>query len=598
MPKFTITNLFAKVKVQKQLWIIFFIAILIPAILIGNYLIFNSRSLLLEHYQSQCRSDNLRIKSILLDLTSSIYYKAEDLSSDEELSSLLMTQYSSPDEALQTLNQYKNFETLLSQDAAIQKIAVYTWNSTIPDSKYIHPITSNIRQENWLQKSISTAAPFWMERQHTDRWGNTEVSLCLYSRIFLPKIRSYAILSITVSSNHIKNRIENSSLHTVLWLNKESFFYSSTKSDQDASLTAACTPGPTAFYLGRIQIKQRPAIGCISALSTAYSEDLFYIASLDYDGYPYIRKITCIYIGILFFILLLVSLLIFYYSRYFSHRIITLRESMHKASQGNYQIIDEFQGEDEISDAFSDLNIMIQNILHKEASVYQAQIRAQELINQRQQMEFKMLSSQINPHFLYNTLETIRMRSLKAGNREVANAVKLLGKSMRYVLGNTTTDYTSLTKELDYIQTYLAIQKLRFHDRVNYSLHIPDTMDTDDYQIMPLLLQPIVENCILHGLEEVEEDGWIIIHIEEQNQNLYIKIFDNGCGMTKEELESMKETMYHHQKDSSRSIGLSNIFQRIQLCYGQEYGLQVRSKKQAGTLFIMIIPAQKYRRET
>lgn len=100
-------------------------------------------------------------------------------------------------------------------------------------------------------------------------------------------------------------------------------------------------------------------------------------------------------------------------------------------------------------------------------------------------MEFKMLSSQINPHFLYNTLETIRMRSIKAGNREVANGVKLLGKSMRYVLDNTATASTTLDKELDYIETYLAIQKLRFHDKINYSLKYPLDMDLSTYHILP-----------------------------------------------------------------------------------------------------------------
>ena len=209
-------------------------------------------------------------------------------------------------------------------------------------------------------------------------------------------------------------------------------------------------------------------------------------------------------------ILAATSLFIFLFSSYFSKRIITLRETMHNASLGNYDIADTFPGEDEISQVFADLNVMVQDILRKEAEAYEARIRTQELVNRQQKMEFKMLTSQINPHFLYNTLETIRMRSLKAGNREVAEAVKLLGKSMRYVLENTSTSFTTLEKELDYIKTYLAIQRLRFHDRVNYSVRIPPQMDVSGYQILPLLLQPIVENAILHGLEEVEQGGHII----------------------------------------------------------------------------------------
>ena len=216
---------------------------------------------------------------------------------------------------------------------------------------------------------------------------------------------------------------------------------------------------------------------------------------------------------------------------------------MHNASLGNYHIIDEYSGEDEISDAFADLNVMIQDILHKEASIYEAQIRAQILENQQQRMEFKMLTSQINPHFLYNTLETIRMRSLKAGCTEVATAIKLLGKSMRYVLQNTATSFTTLDKELDYISTYLAIQKLRFHDRVNYTLKIRTPIELDEYKIFPLLLQPVVENAILHGLEDVEENGKILIHIQTRKDKLHIIIFDNGSGMTREQAEVMRQNI-------------------------------------------------------
>lgn len=203
-----------------------------------------------------------------------------------------------------------------------------------------------------------------------------------------------------------------------------------------------------------------------------------------------------------------------------------------------------------------------------------------------------MLSSQINPHFLYNTLETIRMRSIKAGCLEVANAIKLLGKSMRYVLQNTATSFTTLQKELDYIQTYLAIQKLRFHDRVNYSLKIRTPMDLEEYSIFPLLLQPVVENAVLHGLEEVEENGRIIIHILTQENNLHIVIFDNGRGMTLEEIDHMQQNMRNHPEDSSKSIGLFNIYHRIQLYYGDTYGIRVQSKPGFGTAVTLILPAQ------
>ena len=590
------SGIFSRIKVQHQLHIIFFMAIFIPVLLLGNYLLYNSRTLLADHYREQAHSDNLRVKSILLDLTSNIYNKSRQLADDKDLIRLLSTDFEDSREGQLAAEDYDEFQYALSEDASIQGISAYTYNTSIPDTEYIHPVTDAIRQTAWYRQAARSATPFWTVESQTDRFNRTTPLLTLHCRIFLPQQSSFAILNVSVSNNHIKNRIENSSLKTVLWLNENNQFYQS-GSRTITTLPETYEPGPSGYYLGSLELKGQKVIGCISALSTSYSEDLFYIASLDYNAYPYMNRISLIHIALILLILIPTSIFVLIYSRYFSKRVITLRETMHEVSLGNYEITDSFSGNDEISEAFTDLGVMVQDIRNMEASAYEAELKTRELVNQQQQMEFKMLSSQINPHFLYNTLETIRMRALKAGNREVANAIKLLGKSMRYVLSNTTTSITTLEKELDYINTYLAIQKLRFHDRVNYTLKTAPDLDVSQFQIMPLLLQPIVENAVLHGLEEVEENGKIIIHINLCQETLYIEVFDNGCGMTPEEIEKMKQNIYNHPKESSRSIGLYNINQRIQLCYGSDYGLKIRSKKDCGTLITMMIPAQRYRKE-
>lgn len=121
-------------------------------------------------------------------------------------------------------------------------------------------------------------------------------------------------------------------------------------------------------------------------------------------------------------------------------------------------------------------------------------------------------------------------------------------------------------------------------------------MDLNEYQIMPLLLQPIVENGVLHGLREMEQGGKIIIHIIKKEEKLYIDIFDNGSGMTPEEIDAMNKSIYKHHRESSKRIGLYNIYQRIQLYYGKSFGFQIKSKKHWGTLVTMVLPAKEYRR--
>lgn len=568
----------------------YFLSVAIPVTVVGGYMVFHARTLLKEHHEEQAYSDNLRVKSLLLDLTTNIYHYSTILAADKELISLLSARHSAL-EARRTLEAYSGFETLLSQDVSVTEVDVYTWNTSLPEGKYIHPITEELENTSWFQKAAASYSSFWTVETLTDRRQNQITELHFHKRIFLPKQNSYAILRLTVSNNHLKNRIENNGLSTVIWLNDNDFFYYTTEDYRKEAL-AAYHPGKNDYYLGEIDLDGQNVIGCIAPFQPVYTNDVFFIASLNYDANFNISRITSTYLAILFLVILITSIFIYAYSIYFSQRINTLRQTMHEASLGNYNITDTFIGEDEISEVFADLNIMIQDILHKETAALESRIQTQKLVNQQQKMEFKMLSSQINPHFLFNTLETIRMRSLKAGNREVANAIKLLGKSMRYVLQNTTTAFTTLDKELDYIETYLAIQKLRFHDRVNYSLKTPENLNLHEYQILPLLLQPIVENSILHGLEEVEQNGRIIIHIKRSDSDLLLTVYDNGRGMSAEEQHTMEENIWHHPKDSSKSIGLSNIHQRIHLCYGPEYGLLVKSRQGLGTAITITIPAQ------
>ncbi|OYP31646.1 hypothetical protein CG709_06675 [Lachnotalea glycerini] len=263
-----------------------------------------------------------------------------------------------------------------------------------------------------------------------------------------------------------------------------------------------------------------------------------------------------------------------------------------RASNGDYNIIDNFKGNDELSEVFSDLKVMIRCIMQMDSKMYEAKLKEKEFTNQQQKMEFKMLASQINPHFIYNTLETIRMQSFTSGNRDVANAIKLLGKYLHYVLENTGTSSTTLKKELDYIQTYLAIQKLRFDDRVNYQLMIQDALNLEEYQILPLLLQPIVENAILHGLEGTNENGKIIIDVKViEEEFLIIDIFDNGLGMTEDKLLELNQNIQTRKQNKTSNIGLYNINQRIKLYYGNAYGMNIKSRLEEGTLVTLTLPS-------
>lgn len=584
---------FSKVKVRKQLFFIYFSTLLIPVFFLCLFLLFNARHLIYTHYESAASSDNSRVKSIMFDVTTNFYKIADDISYDKQLYKLLQTSYENVGEFRAAYDKYTRITSLISNDTSIDSLYIYTTNDTLTDYNNIRYANPKVRKTEWYKTAARKPGIFWKTAKRTDKYNNNYWELTLYRRIPIAAGKGNAVLAITMSNNYLKNRIENNDLFTILMLNEEPVFYSTSR-DLSGKYPALSFDRTSRYYkyTGKIKYQKKDTMSAVSTLKPYMSEDILYIVSLDFQAMPYLRSLTETYIVIIASVILIPFIILFVYTRYFSARVEILRGAMHKASNGDYNIIDSFHGDDEISETFSDLKIMIRKIQEKEAAIYVSQLTEQKVINRQQEMEFKMLASQINPHFLYNTLESIRMMAFTSGNKEVATAIKLLGKSMRYVLENTGTSSTTLKKELDYIEIYLAIQKLRFNDRIHYTLKVQEGFDLDKYQILPLLLQPIVENAFIHGLKDMEEMGEIIIEIQEKEKEfLLINISDNGIGMAEEELKELNYNIYN-KKNEAANIGFYNINQRIKLCYGTSYGMVIHSKKNEGTLVSLKLPLQ------
>jgi len=585
-------RLFRKNEVKRQLNTIYIIGILIPVIVI-IFLLFNTQKLLSEHYESQVESDNLRVKSILFDVTSTLFNISEDIAYDNELVALLSETYDSEAEAVSACGNYKRLNTFFAKNPVVSTITVYTINDTLTGNHgNIHYADMKIQEKSWFVKAAAQPNIFFETVPVIDIFSNVTWELSLYRKIPLPAIKSYAVLELRISNNYLKNRIDNNTIPTIIISNEDPVFYSSYRDiiGTDTNLPIEFD-NPFFKYTGNLTYNNKNCLGTISSLTPYQSEDTLFIASFHEEAFPYIKNITLTYSLTILLFLLVPMIIVHLFTKQFSQRVKTLQRAMHKASNDDYDIIDNFRGDDELSETFSKLKIMISKIQEKESNMYKAQIREKEILNKQQQMEFKMLSSQINPHFLYNTLETIRMKALTAGNREVATAIKLLGKSMRYVLENTGTAFTTLKKELEHIQIYLSIQNLRFQDQVSYILKTDDDSFIQNYQILPLLLQPIVENAFIHGFSNMEGDGKIIIHIKKiKDEFIKIDIYDNGEGMSAKQLNIITERITQPKGDSKDSIGLYNIRQRIKLCYGSSYDMKIYSKERFGTLVSLLLP--------
>lgn len=204
----------------------------------------------------------------------------------------------------------------------------------------------------------------------------------------------------------------------------------------------------------------------------------------------------------------------------------------------------------------------------------------------KKKIDLSMLQEQINPHFLYNTLEAIRSQAELADQTEISNATETLGNYFRYCI-NSHGEPVHLFEELQNIQDYYQIIRFRFFDRINMVIDIKDASVLQTY-LPRLTIQPIVENAINHGLKDKIHHAVITISAEKSDNIVCLKISDNGCGMEEEQLRELEDRIAHPvelimQQKRKHGIALPNVHHRIQLMFGSLYGIHIQSIPGEGT---------------
>ena len=230
-------------------------------------------------------------------------------------------------------------------------------------------------------------------------------------------------------------------------------------------------------------------------------------------------------------------------------------------------------------------------------------LSANKIIEEGEKLAYiQNLQNQMNPHFLYNILENIRSESLLNGLESVANMAELLGDFYRYTISQEE-NFVSLKEELDNTEVYFQIQRFRFSKKLELEVKVQE--DLLSLKVPRILLQPIVENSIVHGLEGRETGGKVGISISRSNRHVYIQVSDDGIGIEEEKLRQINEDLRNIRRGfqggvvgkrdmgkAGMGVSLLNIQERIHLLYGREYGLYLQSLENAGTDVCMVLPRE------
>lgn len=286
---------------------------------------------------------------------------------------------------------------------------------------------------------------------------------------------------------------------------------------------------------------------------------------------------------LVWFILLLIGVILIFLDTLVFHNftspVYRLLQTMETFGKGNYNVRAQEEGIGELKNVSIYFNIMADKLQEQ-----MEEIRRNE--REKQKMEKKLLQSQINPHFLYNTLDSIIWMIRSEEYDGAGEMVSLLAKFFRTSLSQGK-DMIPLEKELEHATSYLAIQNIRFKDK--FEFHVDADQELLKYFCPKLSIQPLLENAIYHGMEGMYEDGEIEIRVYEKDGDIKIDVSDNGPGMTQEKIDYIM----HNKVVSSRrgsGIGVCNVNERIQLIYGKKYGITLSSELDEGTIATITIP--------
>lgn len=258
-----------------------------------------------------------------------------------------------------------------------------------------------------------------------------------------------------------------------------------------------------------------------------------------------------------------------------------LEASMKEVEKGNFNIKVDIESSNEIGELSRAFNIMTSEI--KELMVQN--VKEQEL---KRKSELKALQAQINPHFLYNTLDSIVWMAESKKSEEVVLMASSLAKLFRLSLSKGE-EIITIGNEIEHIKSYLTIQKMRYRDKLDFEIDV----DTDILQnkILKIILQPLVENAIYHGIKNKAEVGAVRITGRKSGDKILLQVIDNGAGMTPEEIE----TIFTRKESSSigSGVGVRNVHERIKLYFGDEYGLSFESEIDRGTVASLWLPVME-----
>ena len=503
------------------------------------------------------------------------------VSSDNQLEALLERKYDNPVEYYITyysdlrpiLNRYS-----LAYDQQVTTLAIYTDNYTMFNGGICMHITPEVRQEEWFPAALP-ADPH-MKVYLRQQVGQTGISQLCITRTMYPDSPFSAVLRIDLNMEPINKLIQAEQSYLSIYL-------------VAPDGTAVCYPGSQqdSFITNRTIRPPENTDLQVSFGNNTGMRNWTLHANIKVEHMQ--RSIReAIFIGLLLGIVcsLFAGGIALIFSRSIALRSQRLLRHMDSMTAEHFSPITHDHGHDEIGELTTHFNDMGTRLHQLIDDLYVLQLRQKSMELEHIRAELKYLQAQIDPHFLFNTLNAILVLSVRNGHTEEAEILRALSRLLRRML-DTSHDVVPLRKELEFVRMVLTIEQFRFHGKLHYQFDV--TPEAEARTVPVMSIQGLVENACKHGVQNLDGQGIISVsaHVEADG-TLVVSVSDNGVGLKPQRLAKLLHQI-KSPEDMPDSVGLQNIYRRIHLYYGDTAMLDLRNAQERGMIAEIRIPVQE-----
>lgn len=575
-----------RLKLREKIIGLFIFCVILPLIVVDGLVIYR---IVKEERKEETRESEIEVQTAedyFRDTISTCHSIATSVNQNYKVGEILGESYESVVDYYENYHKMTDnyfFQTLVRFNN--MKIKLYTSNKTVVGGGYVGRI-DDIEDTDWYKKYKESENGYIFRCDYDDQVGYTDARrrVMYVGKLTYNNNLYENFIKIDLDYSSVSRDIENFGKLRPLYICEDDTILFSSEGNNNL-----ITPY---VQLGTINknayIKNCSGIGNINTI-IADSKNSSTISYL-YNSRSMIAIIIIISILLPAFVLYEINYSIVY-------RIEKLNRVFGKRENDELVRVDNPDGSDELGNLMKNYNSMVDEVNSLIQIVYKERLKEQEMSIARQNAELLALHSQINPHFMFNALESIRMHSLIKGEAETAEMVQKLALMERQYV-NWDSDMISLAQELASVEAYLVLQKYRFGDRLKYEINIEERCK--DHLIPKLTVVTFVENACVHGMENKTSECFVFLRVYVKEKNMIIEVEDTGNGMSDEKLEEIKEKSKTIELDDLRNdthVGIYNALLRLKMTMGEGYSFDIESEEGIGTLIQITIPICKNEEE-